>query len=224
MLIHTIAAVLLELSYLCVGLLLCLMGQRLLERSVTGSTKIEGEIAGGTWKLLTTSPGIVYAICGLGIILYAIITPSVYEEKVNLMENITQLSHKQDSSAENQYATAMTTTKSSKLFTQPTENAGLRSRLAIYALLHKESNIINENVAADIKQMPAQADDEKWEITYKRFRDILKKNPAALTKMLNQSQFKWLVIKDMEDFSLTSLVETEYEQLNAKIISGEIKQ
>lgn len=74
MLTHTLATVLLELAYLSTGILLCFMGLRLLEKGVESKIKLKGEIGGRKWALLTSSPGIVFALCGLGIILYAIVT------------------------------------------------------------------------------------------------------------------------------------------------------
>jgi hypothetical protein len=190
MLIHTIAAVILKLAYLGVGLLLCFIGERLLVKGVYGQTTIEGEIAGGKWKLLTASPGIVFALCGLGIVLYAIVTPLTYEEGLHLSQDVNESSGTQAHEKENQHREEITSTKKSQLFDEQSAGSALRSRVAIYALQHKTSGLNNQDVTSDINQMPIKADAEPWPRTYERFRNILKKNPSALSKILFESDRK----------------------------------
>ena len=113
------------------------------------------------------------------------------------------------------------TTKRSKLFDQPSADAALSSRVAIYALQHRYSALVNQDVTSDIEQMPTEGNVEPWSQTYQRFGDILRKNPAALSKMLNHPKFEWLAIKDQKDQSLSTLIETELERLKATINAGE---
>lgn len=219
MLIHTIAAVILKIAYLIVGCLLCFMGQRLLEKGVEGRTKLAGEVAGKKWVLLTSSPGIVFAVCGLGVIIYAIITPTVYEEK-------SDFAHHDHLSSDIQASTETAqqpSTKSSRLFEQPSEDAALRSRIAIYSLQRKSIGLLDQDVAPLIRQMPTKADAEPWSSTYQRFGDILRMNPSALSKMLNQPKFSWLSSKDQKDRSLSALVESESERLRSAVKTGEVE-
>lgn len=223
MLIHTIAAVLLEISYLGVGLLLCFMGQRLLERGVESRTKVEAEIVGNKWMLLTSSPGIIFCVCGLGIIIYAIITQSVYEERMISPALTHESDNTQISSEISQKATSTTSSKSSRLFDQQTEITPLRSMVAIYAIQHRQNDIADQDVTTDINQMPTEADVEPWSQTYQRFGNILRKNPTALSNMLNQTKFKWLTMKDQKDRSLCRLIETDLQRLPSNMEAKENK-
>lgn len=209
MLTHTLAAVLLELAYLSAGILLCFMGLRLLEKGVESKMKLEGEIGGSKWALLTSSPGIVFALCGLGIILYAIVTATEYKETLK-QSNITQQTAEQ---AQQQFTQ---TTIQSRLFEQPSEFAALTSRVAIYALHHRNQQRDEQNVQAAIAKMPTSANTEPWPQTYDRFLDILGKNPAALSKMLNQPEYKWLIARNQRDGTLSALLDIEIERLSAK--------
>jgi hypothetical protein len=69
----TWAAVLLELAYLACGILLCFLGQHLLVKGVRGDFLGEGQVASRQFRLLTSSPGLVFLIAGLAIIVVAIV-------------------------------------------------------------------------------------------------------------------------------------------------------
>jgi len=223
MLTHTIAAVLLELAYLTVGVVLCFMGQRLLERGIEGRTRVEGNIAGGKWMLATSSPGIVFAVCGLGIIIYAIATPSIYEEKVSISAQTSQSSSSTTPQSESPQASAITSTQSSRLLQQPSAGTALLSRIAIYALQRKSRSLINQDIASDIQRMPTRPNDEPWPQTYQRFGQILQKNPSALLEVLNQPKYRWLLDKDHEDGSLSALVILESERLGSSTQTNSVK-
>ena len=214
MLIHTIAAVILKIAYLIVGCLLCFMGQRLLEKGIEGRTKIEGDVAGKKWTLLTSSPGVVYAAFGLCIIVYAIITPTVYEETSSVVQQESKPANTPSSAQQNSQTETTTATKSSRLAEQPMdESALLRSRIALYSIHHKNMGIADQNVTNLIGQMPAKDNSEPWSITYQRFGEILRKNPSALLQMLDQAKFSWLLDKDKKDKSLSDLVSAELGRL-----------
>ena len=58
--IHTIATLLLKLSYLAVGVLLCYLGRDLLLKGVTAQFEGEGESSRVKLRVLTSSPGLVF--------------------------------------------------------------------------------------------------------------------------------------------------------------------
>jgi len=77
---HTIAAIVMEVAYLATGLILCFVGKILLEKGIKGDFTGEGEVASKKFRIVTSSPGLVFLVCGLGIIIGAIVTQSKYVE------------------------------------------------------------------------------------------------------------------------------------------------
>jgi len=213
MLIHTIAAVLLDIFYLLTGLTLCFIGQKLLVKGVEGRTKIEGEITGGKWSLNTTSPGIVFAICGLAIIIYAIITPSEYENKIT--EATVKSNNEQINSDLTAGITERNTRTTSRLFDQSSKDAALKSLVTIYAIQHKYQKLENNDVRIQIGEMPKKENQEPFTRTNQRFKEILKENPVALMNMLDQNEYKWILEKDKVDHTLSRMVEEETRNLTS---------
>jgi len=76
--VHIVATVFLRLAYLAAGLILAHIGRGLLEKGIRGDFAGEGEIASRKFKIITSSPGILFLIAGLGIVIAAIITPSEF--------------------------------------------------------------------------------------------------------------------------------------------------
>ena len=81
MLEHIIAAVILEIAYLTTGLTLCFIGKGLLEKGITGDFAGEGQIASKKFRIVTSSPGLVFLVCGLIIVFTAITTQVKFSEK-----------------------------------------------------------------------------------------------------------------------------------------------
>lgn len=77
----------LEVSYLVTGLIICIIGKSLLEKGITGKFTAEGEVASKRLRLITSSPGLVFLIAGLMIVIVAIRTqvkiPVVLEVPLN---------------------------------------------------------------------------------------------------------------------------------------------
>jgi len=80
MLEHIIAAAILKISYLATGVALCLLGKSLLEKGISGAFQGEGKVASTTFRVATSSPGLVFAVAGLAAIITGIVTPAVYRE------------------------------------------------------------------------------------------------------------------------------------------------
>ncbi|MCI0719531.1 MAG: hypothetical protein L0338_11270 [Acidobacteria bacterium] len=78
---HTIAAVLLEIAYLAAGLLLCYFGKDLLEKGITGTFQGGGGIASTRFRVVTSSPGLVFMLAGLAVVGIAIRTQSLFEQR-----------------------------------------------------------------------------------------------------------------------------------------------
>lgn len=205
MLTHTISAVLLEISYLATGIILCIIGQRLLIQGIEAKTKIDGSIA-GKWSLFTTSPGVVFGICGLAIIIYAIITPSVFEEETRANINNTDVATTaQDTTYQ------MTTRISSRLLMDQNVSL-LRSKMTMYSLNYGLTHDQIE-IAQEISQVPKASMLEPWSETYQRFGEMLRKNPKALTKIIDDPQYGWIFTDQCKTESLVTLVEIEMRKL-----------
>jgi hypothetical protein len=83
--------------------------------------------------------------------------------------------------------------------------------IAIYGLQHEAIGRTIEDVTDEIGQMPKKPYLEQWADTYERFGNILRRNPYSLLKLLDDSQYEWLLEKDKNDRSLSNLVEAELE-------------
>ena len=64
--------VLLKIVYVTTGLVLCLIGKTLIEKKLETKFKGEGTVAKVSFRLITTSPGIVFLAAGLAVIATAI--------------------------------------------------------------------------------------------------------------------------------------------------------
>lgn len=82
--VHTVATVFLSLAYLAAGLILAHIGKGLLEKGIRGDFAGEGEIATRKFKIITSSPGILFLIAGLGIVIAAIISPSEFIQQYSV--------------------------------------------------------------------------------------------------------------------------------------------
>jgi hypothetical protein len=94
MLNHTIAAVILKLAYLATGLILCFIGKGLLEKGITGGFKGEGETASYKFRIVTSSPGLVFLVSGLMIVVVAVI----YQAKFTETEEIASITREREGS------------------------------------------------------------------------------------------------------------------------------
>ena len=74
---HIIASVVLRLAYLATGLLFCYFGKGLLEKGICGSFSADGAAASNKFKIVISSPGLVFAVAGMVIILMAINRQSI---------------------------------------------------------------------------------------------------------------------------------------------------
>jgi hypothetical protein len=76
--IHTIASVTFEIAHLTAGIALCVLGKSLLEKGVRGDFTGEGEAASQKFRLVTTSPGLVFLVAGLVVIVATVFTQSEF--------------------------------------------------------------------------------------------------------------------------------------------------
>ena len=205
-LIHTTASIIMEIAYLATGIILCMIGKSLLEKGISSKFVAEGEVVSKKFRLITSSPGLVFLVAGMAIIIYAIITPSIFEKRVTSSEHFSE-SNDTLSSPET------TSIVQSRLFDQSSFNAALSSRVAIYALQHRSLNLVNQDITIYMSQMPTEANVEPWTQTYNRFRNILRKNPTALLEILNQPELQWLTSNEQKEQSLTTMIETEIQLL-----------
>ena len=207
MLSHILAAVFLEIAYLATGIFLCFMGMRLLEKGIESKTRFEGEAVGQKWVLFTTSPGVVFVVCGVGIIIYAIVTQSEY--KAYLVERIKQDGQMQVAESGNGSILVQ-----SRLLNEEASAANsLNSRVAIYALRHKQRHQGQQDISALIAEMPTAADLEPWPKTYDRFARMLRENPTTLGEILFRPEYRWLHQRNQNDATLSALVNIETERL-----------
>ena len=81
--IHTIASVTFEIAHLSAGIALCVLGKALLEKGIRGDFTGEGEVASKKFRLVTTSPGLVFLIAGLAVITATVFTQSEFVQTSN---------------------------------------------------------------------------------------------------------------------------------------------
>ncbi|HET9387406.1 MAG TPA: hypothetical protein VFO67_19880 [Gemmatimonadales bacterium] len=63
-----VGTILLDIAAFATGVLLCYFGKDLLEKGITGSFSGEGQVSSTQFKVLTSSPGLVFALAGLIVI------------------------------------------------------------------------------------------------------------------------------------------------------------
>lgn len=73
MTIPILSAIVLDILYLTAGIIICYIGKSLLEKGITGKFVGEGEVATKKFRIVTSSPGLVFLVAGLTIIVTAII-------------------------------------------------------------------------------------------------------------------------------------------------------
>jgi len=78
--------VLLKVAYLATGLTLCVVGKKLIEKKLETKFEGEGSVAKTSFKLITTSPGLVFLIAGLVVIGAAIFQQSQIMEAYSKAE------------------------------------------------------------------------------------------------------------------------------------------
>src|SRR3989442_15885072 len=78
--LHTIAAVILEVAHLATGVALCLLGKSLLEKGIRADFFGEGEVASKKIRLMTSSPGIIFLLAGLVVITATVFTQSEFTQ------------------------------------------------------------------------------------------------------------------------------------------------
>jgi len=78
--IHTMATVIMEIAYLVTGIILCVIGKRLLEEGISGKFLAEGEVSSKKLRIITSSPGLVFLVAGLVIVSLAIYTKSEFKQ------------------------------------------------------------------------------------------------------------------------------------------------
>ncbi len=80
--IHTFASVIMEIAYLATGIILCMIGKGLLEKGISGKFLAEGEVASKKFRLITSSPGLVFLVAGLVIVVSAIYRQADFKQLV----------------------------------------------------------------------------------------------------------------------------------------------
>ncbi len=70
--LFVIGTVVLDIAAFATGLTLCLFGKVLLEKGISGGFQGEGNVASNQFKIVTSSPGLVFAVAGLVVIGIAI--------------------------------------------------------------------------------------------------------------------------------------------------------
>ncbi len=186
--------------------------ERLLRQGVLGSTKVTGNLGGGKWTFLTSSPGVVFSVCGLAIIIYAIITPSLYEQTLERMGTGSVKSSIQniDTSSVRKETSKVT----SRLLNEKLSALNLlRSKVTMYAVRHKMTGRTTKNITSELNEMPKTANKEPLSTTYIRFISLLKNNPEALLEILDMPDYNWIFKDDCQTQALSTLVEIETANL-----------
>lgn len=147
--VRVLAAVILEVIYVAAGLIICIIGRSLLEKGITGKFAGEGEVASRRFRFVTSSPGLVFLIAGLLIVVVAILT------QVNIPVSVGASS---DGSNENTSPTGSTQSGHSSRNNLPTAKAPLDqlAQIATFTLLKSESNAEEERNKAYAYYVEAQ--------------------------------------------------------------------
>jgi hypothetical protein len=77
---HMLFTVILDLGYLAAAIALCLIGKSLLEQGITGKFLADGEVASKKLRIATSSPGLVFLLAGLAIVLVTIVEKSEFQQ------------------------------------------------------------------------------------------------------------------------------------------------
>lgn len=86
--IHTFASVIMEIAYLSVGIILCMIGKGLLEKGISGKFQAEGEVVSKKFRIITSSPGLVFLIAGLVIVVSAIYSQVEFKQTTTKPDNV----------------------------------------------------------------------------------------------------------------------------------------
>jgi len=81
-LVHTVAVVLLKVADLFAGILLCFLGKSLFERGIKADFAGEGTVSTVRFKLVTSSPGAIFLVAGLAIVIMSVTTQAKFVELV----------------------------------------------------------------------------------------------------------------------------------------------
>ena len=73
-----LGTIFLDIAAFATGIFLCYLGKDLLEKGISGSFIGEGEVASTQFKVITSSPGLVFAVAGLVVISTAILSDNEF--------------------------------------------------------------------------------------------------------------------------------------------------
>lgn len=185
MLEHTIASIVLKLAYLASGLLLAYLGKDLLEKGVRGSFAGEGQVASTRLRLVTSSPGVVFLVAGLGIVLASVFTRAEYWERTDEV------------------------TRSSR-FVQPAPTGAVepppadRDDDAMMNMLRYYVVLRDRPVAHSPESLgfPDRPGVESKEDTARRLESSIENDPASTLALLQDSRYRWI---SKDEFIATSL-------------------
>jgi hypothetical protein len=79
---YLVVIVVLEIVYLAVGLILCVIGKSLLEKGITGQFTAGGEVASRSFRIATSSPGLVFLLAGLAVVVSTVVEKSDYRTAI----------------------------------------------------------------------------------------------------------------------------------------------
>ena len=178
--------VLLKLFQLSAGIILCFVGKSLLEKGVRADFFGEGEILSKKLRIITSSPGLVFLVAGLGIIIATIFT----QAKIEQVEPGTRTSVRfMDKSQETNLS------PNAKEELKPTARIVI-SLASIYADSIDTKSIDSSTSQSILEQLKiGRAGRTNAEIT-KMLNTLIDKDPKSLANMIKAPSYRWIMHDD----------------------------
>lgn len=174
-LVHTIAVVLLKLANLTAGILLCFVGRGLFERGIKGDFTGEGNVSTVRFRLVTSSPGAIFLLAGLAIVISSIVTQTEFVESSDSRKIETRMFGQEGTG---------------KLSPEASE---LHSMLTMYTQIH--GTVGDDKAQADrlVKQIPTNPASGSIDSSGKLLRQLFEASPSSLLRLLNDPRYHWIL-------------------------------
>lgn len=181
--VHTISVVLLKLANLIAGILLCFLGKGLFERGIKTDFTGEGNVSTVRFRLVTSSPGAVFLLAGLAIVISSVVTQTQFVESSEGRK--VESRFMQDEGLAKRIP--------SESGTLSPEASELRSMLTMYTQLHGTAS--DDKVQADsfVKQIPTTPPSGSVDFTRVLLRQLFDTSPSSLLRLLNDPRYHWIL-------------------------------
>ena len=201
MIAELFAVIALKLAHLVAGVIICFLGKSLLIRGVRADFLGEGEIDSKKLRIVTSSPGLIFLIAGLVIVITTIVTQAEYVHKLNEEQLTLRFARPNQTASEktNDSGTisdrARAASALAKIVANSTPPSKARSTDAVIILntLSSKANVSSsENLIALLDE-------------------LINEDPKSVTYLFQDEKYLWL-LKD------ATAVNTLYNLLQIKLV------